>query len=102
MHRALLVAHQDVAHLLLLEQGVIDREHRAARVAEQVLDALIHQGLDDHLGAGHFVCHVWLPIVSRWSWLGFVGNKKGPEGPDLRATWQRPLRVDAAVAPSLR
>ena len=54
MDRALLVAHQDVLDLVLLEDRVVDRQHRAARIAEDVLDALIGERLDHHFGAGHF------------------------------------------------
>ena len=53
MDGALLMAHQNVAHLLLVEQRVIDRQHRAAGIAEDVLDALIGERLDHHLGPGH-------------------------------------------------
>ncbi len=57
VHRALLVAHQDVADpVLRLEQRVIDRQHRAAGIAEDVLHALIGERLDHHFGAGH-LCH---------------------------------------------
>ena len=66
MHRALLVAHQDVPDLVLREQRVVDRQHRAARIAEQVLDALIGERLDHHFGAGHFACHV-IPLSSSCS-----------------------------------
>ena len=48
------MAHQDVLDLLLLEDLVIDRKHRAAGIAENVLDALIGQRLDHHLGAASF------------------------------------------------
>ena len=37
VHGALLVPHQDVLDLVLLEQRVVDRQHRAAGIAEQVL-----------------------------------------------------------------
>ena len=57
MARALLVADEDVAKLVLMEDGVVDREHRAARIAEDHLDALILQRLDDHLRAGHVLGH---------------------------------------------
>ncbi len=57
VHGALLVAHEDVADVVLLEHRVVDRQHRAARIAENVLDALIAQGLDHHLGAGHLSGH---------------------------------------------
>ena len=35
MHRALLVAHEDVLHLVLVEERVVDRQHRAAGIAEE-------------------------------------------------------------------
>ena len=63
VHRALLVPHQDVLDLLLLEQRVVDRQHRAAGIAEQVLDALIGKRLDHHLGAGHFCAHPFPPCL---------------------------------------
>ncbi len=49
MDRALLVAHQDVLDLVLLEQLVVDVEDRAARIAEDVLDVLFLQAADDDL-----------------------------------------------------
>ena len=55
--RALLVAHEDVAELVLMEDGVVDRQHRAARIAEDHLDALVLQRLDDHFRAGHVLGH---------------------------------------------
>ena len=57
MQRAALLAHEDVADLLLLEQLVVDRQHGAAGIAEDVLDTLIGERLDDDLGAGHRACH---------------------------------------------
>jgi hypothetical protein len=39
--RALLVPHQDVLDLALLENLVIDRKHRAAGIAKEVLHAVI-------------------------------------------------------------
>ncbi len=47
VHRALLVPHQHVLHLVLLEERVVDVEHRAARVAEDVLDAFFLEAADD-------------------------------------------------------
>ena len=61
--RALLVAHQDVLQLVLLEDRVVDRKYRAARITEDVLDAVIQHGLDHHFGAGHLLA----------SWLAPVG-----------------------------
>ena len=56
--RALLVADEDVAKLVLVEDGVVDRQHRAARIAEDHLDALVLERLDDHFRAGHVLGHV--------------------------------------------
>ena len=52
--RALLVADKDVFDLILLEYGVVDRQNGAARITENVLDALIGQRRDHHFRAGHF------------------------------------------------
>ena len=54
MDRTLLVAHQDVLHLVLREDRVIDRQHRAARIPEEMLHALVGESLDHHFGAGQF------------------------------------------------
>jgi hypothetical protein len=43
MAGALFVAHQDVLDILLLEDLVIDRKHRAARIAENVLHPVVLQ-----------------------------------------------------------
>jgi len=40
-----------------LEQGVVDRQHGAAGIAEDVLDPLIGQRLDHHFRPGHFFAH---------------------------------------------
>ena len=56
MAGALLVAHEDVLDVVLLEQLVIDRKDRAARIAEQVQDAVVLQRLHHHLRAGHLSC----------------------------------------------
>ena len=56
MHRGLLVPDQDVAQAVLLKQGVIDRQHRAARISENDLYALVDQRLDDHLRAAIRIC----------------------------------------------
>jgi len=69
VHRALLVAHEDVPELVLLEQRVIDRQHRAAGIAENVLDALIEQRLDHHFRAGHFLLHRPAPPLLHPSFL---------------------------------
>ena len=89
MAGALLVAHQDVLDLALLENLVIDRKHRAAGIAEQVLDAMIDQRAHDHRGAGHLVRIVALVAhgllrmrcCQRLFRFRFWEIKKGPRGP---------------------
>src|SRR5258708_5269795 len=52
---ALLVSDQNVLDFALLENLVIDRKHRAAGIAEDMLDAMIDQRAHDHRCAGHLV-----------------------------------------------
>jgi hypothetical protein len=63
MHRALFVAHEDVADGVLLEDLVIDRKDRAAGISEYDLDALILEGFDHHLRACHLACHRGHPSI---------------------------------------
>jgi hypothetical protein len=51
VRRALLVPDEDVLDLVLLEQLVVDEQHRAAGVAEDDLDPLFLQAAHDDLGA---------------------------------------------------
>ena len=99
MHRALLVAHQDVLHLVLLEQRVVDRQHRAARIAEDVLDALVGERLDHHFGAGHF----FVVIVRSTEFTSRSVIKKGPEGPlahrHIADGFSHPRRCASSVRP---
>ncbi len=53
MDGGLLVADEDVAQLVLLEDGVVDRQHSPAGIAEDHLYALLDQRLEHHLRAGH-------------------------------------------------
>ena len=100
VHGTLLVPHEDVAELLLLEQRVVDRQHRAARVAENVLDALIDERLDHHLRPGHFRLHRPAPSFPRFRYLTDPSEskrpkEKGPWGPFARLPKQpvgRPRR----------
>src|SRR6202012_5714201 len=86
---ALLVAHQDVLDVLLLEKLVVNRQHRPAGIAEDVLDAMIDQRPHDHGCAGHLVRIVALVahgfLRMRWSarLVRFVLRKikRGPRGP---------------------
>ncbi len=60
MDRALFVAHQDVADIVLLEDLVIDRKHGAAGISEYRVHTLILQGLNHHFRSGHLTCHASL------------------------------------------
>ena len=62
MHRALLVADEHVLDLVLVEERIVDRQHGAAGITEDVLDTLVLKRLDDHLGAGHLSGHRFAPI----------------------------------------
>ncbi len=51
MRRRLFVAHQDVADLLLVEDRVVNRKHRAAGIAEHDLHTEVGQRLDQNVRA---------------------------------------------------
>ena len=55
---------ENVTDLVLVEDRVVDRQHRAAGIAEDELDALILERLDHHFGAGHVLGHCSCP--SAW------------------------------------
>jgi hypothetical protein len=46
MHRSLLVTNEDMLELVLLEEFVVDIKHRAAGIAEYILDFLFLQASD--------------------------------------------------------
>ena len=85
MAGALLMAHQDVLDGVLLHQLVIDREHRAAGIAENMLDALVDQRLDDDLRTCHLPVHLSLHSAPGRclcpTQAPFPAIKKGPRGP---------------------
>src|SRR5690606_35860428 len=59
VNRALLMANENVANLVLLEKRVIDRQDSAARIAENRVHALIDQRLDDDFCACQFLSSHW-------------------------------------------
>ena len=67
MHRTLLMPHQNVLHLVLLEHRVINWQNSPARIAENMLDTLILQNLKHHLRAAHLLCHRPSPASLRVS-----------------------------------
>src|SRR6185437_8883350 len=89
MTGALLVPHQDMLDLALLEQFVIDRKHRPAGITEDVLDAMIDQRAHDHGCARHLVgvalvAHGLAPdalLSAAFSVASFEKIKRGPRGP---------------------
>ena len=86
MHGALLVAHENMLKpVRLLEQRIVNRQHRSAGIAEDVLHALVHQRLDHHLGAGHLFAHCFAPPAHRACPSRI---KKGHKGP-LRTAFAR-------------
>ena len=83
MGGTLLMADEDVLHLLLLENLVIDRKHGAARIPEDMLDPLVSQCLQHDFSACHLVRGHFKPLeyVSfRQTRILHSGNKKGPRG----------------------
>jgi len=80
MGRALFVAHQDVMQARLVEQGVVDRQDRAARIAEDGVYALIHQGAHDDLGARQ-------GLNLRFGVEGLGGHGGCPSGTGSKRVW---------------
>ena len=85
---ALFMAHENMAERILAENGVVDRQDRAAGIAEDEVDSLVLQRFDDHLRAGHLFRHCDPPFVS-----SFFGSRFGPwrGKPDSRQQ-KRPAR----------
>jgi hypothetical protein len=59
-----LVADQDVADAVILEQRVVDRQHRAAGITEHEFDPLGDQAFDQDRGAAALLAHVAKPSIS--------------------------------------
>ena len=77
------MADEDVLHLLLLENLVVDRQHGAARIAEHGVDPLVLQRLQHHFGARHLVGGHLANLFNFWFVKHMIchsGNKKGPQG----------------------
>lgn len=52
MYRALLMTHEHVLDSVLIENGIINRQHCATGITKNVLDTLIFQGSQDNFRAG--------------------------------------------------
>ena len=65
MAGALLVAHQDVLDLVLLEDLVINRKHGATRISEDMLDAVVLQRPEYDLRSRHPIAICRLIVRAR-------------------------------------
>jgi hypothetical protein len=65
MGRAGFVAHENVADPLVTEQGIINRQHCAAGVAEHTFDSLGNQAFDQNIRAAALVLHAAIPSRPR-------------------------------------
>jgi hypothetical protein len=70
------MAHQDMLQTVrLLKKRIVDRQHRSARITEDMLDTLVHKRFDHHFGAVHFFAHCFAPHFAPSE------IKKGRKGP---------------------
>ena len=67
VRRACFVAHQDMADILIGKELVVDRQHRAAGIAEDEFDTLPFEAFDQDSGAAALFVHFTLRPVSRCS-----------------------------------
>ena len=67
MGRPRFVAHQDMADILVGKELIIDRQHRAAGIAEDEFDTLPFEAFDQDSGAAALFVHFTLRPVSRCS-----------------------------------
>src|SRR3569832_1669719 len=108
---ALLVADQDVLDVFLLEQGIVNVEHRPTWVAKHVFDALVLQTADDDIGTGHFheklpqtkktrviVCQTDLLELKISTYITRLGQVKARNG--LFIMWQQSRLVPAVPPPA--
>ena len=87
---ALLVAHEDVLDLVLLEQLVVDVEDRAARIAEDVLDALFLEAADEDFRARQLHDHASCRECARRA----VGGERSLETAGRTRVERAPARLD--------
>jgi hypothetical protein len=78
MHGALLVAHEDVLDLILVEDRIVNGKNGPTGITEDMLDSLVLQSTDHHFGSGHRLAHVTRSVGSVFVGWRNLGNKKGP------------------------
>ena len=76
MDRPLFMAHQHMADPVLLENLVINRQHRAAWIPEYDVHTLVLEGLNHHFRSGHLTCHMLAPFMTSFN---LRAHKKTPE-----------------------
>ena len=57
MSRAGFMPHEDVTNALIIEKGIIDRQHCAAGIAEYMVDTLPDQTFDQYVCAAALLTH---------------------------------------------
>src|SRR5262249_23310322 len=91
VHGALLMAHQHVDELVILEERIVDRQHGSAGVTEDVTDALIFERSDDDFSAGQFRSRHRFSLYALP--LTHTGPPSGPETVRLKRKGRyRPLK----------
>ena len=83
MHGAAFLADQDVAQVILLKDGIVDRQYRATGIPEQYVYTLVDQSFDEYFGAGHAVLGHGIILQQRASLSALV------------LKWLRKLRCNA-------
>ncbi|MNT25120.1 hypothetical protein D3C86_2006970 [compost metagenome] len=82
MAGALLVAHENVLDVFLLENLVIDRKHGTAGVTEDVLDAVILQRLQNDLRTCHAIAVFRIVLIRHCLFPSRFGfGYRGARGP---------------------
>ncbi len=81
MGRCLFVADEDVADALLFEQRVVDREHRAAGIAEHDLHTEVAQRLDQDVCSAFLGHGVLLSHTQYQNWRGAPNRIKTARQP---------------------
>jgi len=80
MNRAAFLANEDVTDRILGEQGVVNRQDRTARIAENHVHALILEGTEQHLGSGlaWFRGHIQASFLASAAALGRMLRRVNP------------------------